>query len=429
MSIYPCLLFLPFVTFVFGIDNGLGRTPLMGWRSWNLYGKNVNQKLLVDQMNALVDKKRLVNGKLMSLKDLGYTDVGLDGMWQKCGSYGPHKNTYHLETGESVVDTSLFPNLKAMTENAHKLGLTAGWYHNNCWCADHVTEEKYYERDAQAIAGFGFDSVKFDGCGKQMDLDLWAKKLNETGRPVLIENCHWGLTVPNSTWCPWNYYRTSYDIRANYGVVISNLDTVTEWLEKGLSKPGCWAYPDMIEIGVVNGPGGKYDSGLSLAESRTHFGAWAIVSSPIILSHDMTNDTVSEMYWPIIANAEAIAINQAWHGSAGGIFKESSEFFELFYQSEQKQFHFKAPNFRYYFKPLSDDRVAILMMNLNSDEVLKLAVGDIPGWASDSTGNIRDVWKHENVASNSPKFVCSAEKHDCCFLVVTRSHDSEIRKL
>ena len=31
---------------VMAIDNGLGRKPPMGWRSWNLYGGSVNQDLI-----------------------------------------------------------------------------------------------------------------------------------------------------------------------------------------------------------------------------------------------------------------------------------------------------------------------------------------------------------------------------------------------
>lgn len=96
-----------------------------------------------------------------------------------------------------------------------------------------------------------------------------------------IENCHWGGTVPNATWlvfnvrspappisllnecaavrwttlgrhpgkltppissrCPWNYFRTSGDVRASYSSVVSNLQTTIQWAENGLSAPGCWA--------------------------------------------------------------------------------------------------------------------------------------------------------------------------------------------
>ena len=37
-----------------------------------------------------------------------------------------------------------------------------------------------------------FDSVKLDGCGRYLDMNLYATTLNTSGRSVLIENCHWG---------------------------------------------------------------------------------------------------------------------------------------------------------------------------------------------------------------------------------------------
>ena len=88
---------------------------------------------------------------------------------------------------------------------------------------------------------YGFDSIKLDGCGAQRDLDLYASLFNATGKAILIENCHWGGTVPNATWCPWNYFRTSGDVRANYGSIVGNLQTTIQWAKTGLSAPGCWA--------------------------------------------------------------------------------------------------------------------------------------------------------------------------------------------
>ena len=73
----------------------------------------------------------------------------------------------------------------------------------------------------------------------------------------------------------------------------------------------------MLEVGCAHGPGGDDDPGLSFVEARTHFGAWAIVSSPLILSHDTTDDTVSDEIWPIISNTEVIAVNAAWAGDSG----------------------------------------------------------------------------------------------------------------
>merc|ERR1719454_1554252 len=98
-----------------GIDNGLGLTPPMGWRSWNLFGANVNQSLIESVMEGMVSKKRSVDGVPTSLCDLGYCDVGLDDNWQLCGSPdaapGMH---YHDINGNPIVNTKLFPDLQKM---------------------------------------------------------------------------------------------------------------------------------------------------------------------------------------------------------------------------------------------------------------------------------------------------------------------------
>ena len=76
----------------------------------------------------------------------------------------------------------------------------------------------------------------------------------------------------------------------------------------GLSGPGCWAYPDMLEVGNIDG---------GYHENRAHFGAWCVTSSPLILSFDLVDSTVLKRVWSIISNTEAISVNQAWDGDAG----------------------------------------------------------------------------------------------------------------
>ena len=65
---------------VLGASNGLARLPPLGWRSWNLYGGNVNQSLMEGIMDAMVRRnpRYMVAGVPTSLCDLGYCDVGLD---------------------------------------------------------------------------------------------------------------------------------------------------------------------------------------------------------------------------------------------------------------------------------------------------------------------------------------------------------------
>ena len=69
-------------------------------------------------------------------------------------------------------------------------------------------------------------------------------------------------------------------------------------------------YPDMLEVGVSKMPDRGSLNFLTPAETRTRFAAWCIVSSPLTLSHDLTNDTTMDAVWPIIANREALAVRQ-----------------------------------------------------------------------------------------------------------------------
>ena len=39
---------------------------------------------------------------------------------------------------------------------------------------------------------FNFDSWKLDGCGGETDLVLFNKYIKEAGKPIMVENCHWG---------------------------------------------------------------------------------------------------------------------------------------------------------------------------------------------------------------------------------------------
>ena len=47
----------------------------------NLFGGNVNHRVIMSIMTGMADRSRTVDGVPTSLKDLGYTDVGLDGAW------------------------------------------------------------------------------------------------------------------------------------------------------------------------------------------------------------------------------------------------------------------------------------------------------------------------------------------------------------
>jgi alpha-galactosidase len=168
----------------------------------------------------------------------------------------------------------------------------------------------------------------------------------------------------------------------------------------------------MLEVGVAPGvhPG---EPGLSVTESRTHFGAWCIVSSPLTLSHDMNNDTVTDSIWDIITNTEAIAVNQAWYGFSGSVFAQSSTSLTLDSKYEA------APTWQYFYKPVNATATAVFMMNNDvQTDSFTLNFTAIPGLAC-TTCNIRDIWGHQNLGSFTSSWQTTIASHDSAFLMIT----------
>jgi alpha-galactosidase len=330
MKTFPLAALLPLTQ---AADNGLALTPPMGWRSWNCYHGAVNQTLMEGIMDRMAERTRLVDGVPTSYADLGYANCGLDDNWQACGA--GVSGSFHDAAGNPLVNSKTFPSMKGMTDHGHALGLRVGWYMNNCICPEHewTGNQTYIDmhmaRSAQAVADMGFDGLKLDGCGQFRNLTQWYALLNATGRPILVENCHWGGTVPGDTSgdgpcsgtgsaagpvsdCPYNFFRTSGDISNSWASMTRNLASTTKFQgDPPLARPGTWAYPDMMQVGRL----------ASDAEDRTHFGAWVITSSPLILGYDMNDEGVTDRIWSYVANREAIAVNQAWAGHPGRLVK------------------------------------------------------------------------------------------------------------
>ena len=262
-------------------------------------------------------------------------------------------------------------------------------------------------------------------------------------------------------------FRTSGDIWASYGSIMAILQSTFKF--KGLSRPGCWAHLDMLEVGCSKGPNGIQDTGLSIEETRTHFAAWAIMSSPLFLSHDVTNETIMQSIWPIIANEEIIAINQAWAGFSGGPFFKSIQKRPFFFNkqpvsvklvvdvslwklvlqcSNSAYSSLDAKNFKpkihvelFLYKPLEilkknndkqDEYQSVAVLLINSDTMnrnLTLDFRSVPGLAcasfnraSNATVNceVRDVWERKSLGILKKEMLIVPEvaSHDSAFFII-----------
>lgn len=55
------------------LDNGLGKTPPMGWNSWNRFRFNINETLIRQTVDLMVNT---------GLAAKGYKFINLDDCWQ-----------------------------------------------------------------------------------------------------------------------------------------------------------------------------------------------------------------------------------------------------------------------------------------------------------------------------------------------------------
>ena len=384
------------------VDNGIGLLPPMGWRSWNCYRGNVNQTLMEGVMDAVSVRKHTVDGKPTSIADLGFVNIGLDDNWQACGT--GLNGSFHDADGIPLINKATFPDMKAMTDHGHSKNLKVGWYMNNCICAEKKFTgasyiEKHMEQSAKAVAEYGFDGVKLDECGQFLNLTQWAQLLNATGRPIMIENCHWGRTVPGQTTgdapckgdsgvsdCAYNFFRTSVDIEPSWISMHWNLQTTKKFQgNPPLSRPGSWAYPDMLEVGNL----------ANYAEDRSHFSAWVITSSPLILGFDVTNDAIVSRVWDIISNKEVLSVSQTWAGHPGRLVNE------------------KPYGFQVWGKVLGDkDQAALAMSNTRTAATVTFTFTDF-GFAATDTVSVRDLYQQKDLVKMAGQFTTdSITEHD-----------------
>lgn len=115
------------------------------------------------------------------------------------------------------------------------------------------------------------------------------------------------------------YYRTGGDVKGNWASIMNNVMGMAQHLQKSTwgtpqTRPGCWPTPDALEVGCTR----QGTLGMNATEARSHFGMWAITSSPLILGLDFRDKAAVDFAWPIIANKEVLAVNRAWPASTFG---------------------------------------------------------------------------------------------------------------
>ncbi len=277
--------------------NGLARTPPMGFSTWNHFQTKIDDGTIRSIAAALVST---------GMRDAGYVYVNIDDGWQ--GERDEH--------GE-IHANAKFPDMKALAEHLHSLGLKFGIYTSPGpkSCAGYEASYGHEEQDARTFAAWGVDYLKYDWCSAGLiydDVEMpavylkMAEALRATGRPIVYSLCQYGRAEVWK-WGPdvgGNLWRTTGDIVDRWTIMSSigfSHDELTPF-----AGPGHWNDPDMLEVG--NGH-------MTAAEYRTHMSLWAILAAPLIAGHDVAGSSPETV--ALLTNRDVIAIDQDSLGKPG----------------------------------------------------------------------------------------------------------------
>lgn len=316
-----------------GLENGLARTPPMGWLAWERYvceldchqypGECIDFNLFKEMADRLV---------FDGYRQVGYEYVNIDDCW----SLKQRDPT----TGSLVADPSRFPSpnksIGALGEHLHSLGLKLGIY-GDCGTEtcqgfpgqlkyNNNLSDNYYSLDARQFADWQVDSFKFDGCN--MDVKQASRlcpsmgvELNKTSRPMLF-SCSWPAYENDEHLATdWplvvercNLWRAFGDIEDSWRSVLDTIDWFVRKQELIVRYhgPGHWFDADQLVVG---------DFGLSEDQQRAQMAVWCIWASPLYMSNDLRS--ISKESSRILRNKWAIAVNQDRMGIFGLMVHEA----------------------------------------------------------------------------------------------------------
>jgi hypothetical protein len=274
--------------------------PMMGWASWNANRININEALIKSTADLVISQ---------GLKDVGYSWVNTDD-----GFFGGRDAAGNLQVNNK------FPSgMGAIATYIHAKGLKAGIYSeagkNTCaykWDNDKTNglDAGLFGHEGQDLRLFfkdwGFEFIKVDYCGAEDQRlnekttytaigDTIKKIATELNRDIKYNVCRWNF--------PGTWVTTIADSWRMYSDISNNFSSIKTIIDKNTylsayASPGHYNDMDMLQVG----------RGMNVNEEKSHFGMWAIMSSPLMIGCNLAGIPQSTL--EIIKNTEVIAVNQ-----------------------------------------------------------------------------------------------------------------------
>ncbi len=358
-------------------DNGLAKTPPMGWNSWNKFRGRVDDAAVRGMADAMVSS---------GMKDVGYRYINIDDTWE-----GTRDAQGNIQTNRK------FPDMKALADYVHGKGLKLGIYSSPGpnTCAGYEGTMGHEAQDAKTWAAWGIDYVKYDWCGArnlytneemQAVYQKMGDALHATGRPIVFSLCQYGN---NDVW-KWgadvggNLWRTTGDIRDQWASM-TNIGFKQNDLAE-YARPGHWNDPDMLEIG---------NGGMTDTEYQTHMSLWSMLAAPLLAGNDLRDMTPAIK--AILLNREVIAVDQ---------------------DKEGRQGHraWSAGDQEIWVRDLAGGGKAVAVFNRGGETAKVSAKWSELQMHAPSRG--RDVWSHTDVSFQGPELSATVPSHGVVMWVV-----------
>lgn len=295
-------------------------TPPMGWSSWYMAYTNISDAMIRAQAKAMADS---------GLADHGYVYVNIDDGWNiKLESADPAVGGPARDASGDLLPNRNFPDMKAMCDYVHGLGLKPGIYISPgpATCAGYEGSYGHEEQDARLFAAWGFDFLKYDWCNYSKvvpDRSLENLKkpyllmkgiLDRLGRDLVYNLCQYGM---GNVW-EWgrevggNYWRTTGDL----GIPPEDKSLWTSMSTIGFGQagketfagPGGWNDPDNILIGNILWNDKLVPTPLTPDEQYTYMSLWSLLAAPLVFGGDLTQ--LDDFTLGLLGNDEVIEINQ-----------------------------------------------------------------------------------------------------------------------
>ena len=371
------------------IGDQIALTPPMGWNSWNAWGLAVDQEKILASAKVYKEK---------GLMNHGWTYINIDDGWEIVGDSPDPKR----DKDGDIICNSKFPNMKALGDSIHSIGLKFGIYSSPgpLTCGGYTASYQYEINDVKSYSSWGIDYLKYDWCSygeiaKDNSIPELIKPytvmqnaLKEIDRDIVFSLCQYGM---GKVW-EWgnnvdgNLWRTTGDITDTWK---SMSDIGFNQIENAkFAKPGNWNDPDMLVVGWVGWGPSLHPTRLTPDEQYTHISLWSLLSAPLLIGCDLTR--LDDFTLNLLTNDEVLAIDQDPLGS----------------QATPK---IKTDDIQVWVKDLEDGQKAIGIFNLSIES--KKYILNFSDIGLNSKVILRDLWRQKNIGEFNDQYESAIPSH------------------